>query len=72
MKKVILVVVLCSFIAVVSSCTGKRCKCTTIRRGYPNAVAFEPKGTHANCSELDDEWFTSDSSALLKRTCVDE
>lgn len=72
MKKIFAILTLCTLLVVLSSCTEKRCKCTTVRRGYPDSYSYEPKGSHASCSELDAEWMTSDSSAMLKMTCVDE
>lgn len=72
MKKIFAILTLCTFLVVLSSCTEKRCKCTTVRRGYPDSFSYEPKGDHASCSELDAEWYASDSVSMLKMTCEDE
>lgn len=56
-----------------AGCTKKRCICTTVRSGFQNARGIEELGEHSNCSELDKEWVSSDSTRqILNRTCIPE
>ena len=71
MKKTLVIAALVLMGAVcLVGCKEKRCKCISSRIGYPNAVALEPKGDHASCSELNGNWNASDSTgAIIMREC---
>lgn len=72
MKKFFVLLSVVASLLVVSSCKEKRCECTYVRPGYRNSVALEPLGSHANCSELDDQWVANDSTQeMLIKTCVE-
>jgi len=72
-KRNLIVLVLLAVVAtaVLTGCTKKRCNCITTRAGFQNARGIEDLGEHANCSELDAEWTSADSThQLLNKTCT--
>lgn len=74
MKKFFAVLGLVMVLVSLTGCKEKRCACTTVRgNGEFTAHSLEPKGTHKDCSELNKEWVSADSTGtILVMECVDE
>jgi len=72
-KKIVLVCLAAMALGIMAGCKEKRCSCITQRINERPAHSLEPLGNHKNCSELDREWMSSDSThEMLMKTCVEE
>ena len=78
MKKIFIAMTLVLAFAAITGCKEKRCACTTTRgdggaNGEYVCHSLEPKGSHKDCSELNKEWTSSDSTnTMLLMECVEE
>jgi len=74
MKKIFVALSLLVLVAVLASCSEKRCSCTTVRGDHEyESHSLEPLGSHKSCSELNAEWIsTIDNATMLVKECVPE